>query len=98
MPTVFINGKKTNVPSSATPEDFFVRPVPRAKPSTRAVINTSTAKNTRMKQGQQYQINQYTERQRDVVIRVFEDNIAPVIYEDEESVAERNLSCNICDI
>ena len=43
-------------------------------------------------------INQYTERQRDVVIRVFEDNAAPVIYEDKDSVAERNLHCNICDI
>ncbi len=43
-------------------------------------------------------INQYTERQRDVVIRVFEDNFAPVIYEDVESVAERNFSCNICDV
>ena len=43
-------------------------------------------------------INQYTERQRDVVIRVFEDNFAPVIYEDVDSVAERNLSCSICDI
>lgn len=43
-------------------------------------------------------INQYTERQRDVVIRVFEDNSAPVIYEDVKSVEERNLSCNICDI
>ena len=43
-------------------------------------------------------VNQYTERQRDVVIRVFEDNFAPTIYEDTDSVRERNLSCNICDI
>ena len=43
-------------------------------------------------------VNQYTERQRDVVIRVFEDNFAPTIYEDVESVAQRNLSCSICDI
>lgn len=43
-------------------------------------------------------INQYTERQRDVVIRVFEDNFAPVIYEDVDSVRERNLSCHVCDI
>lgn len=43
-------------------------------------------------------VNQYTERQRDVVIRVFEDNFAPVIYEDAENVENRNLSCNICDI
>lgn len=43
-------------------------------------------------------VNQYTERQRDVVIRVFEDNFAPVIYEDVDSVRERNLSCNICDV
>ena len=43
-------------------------------------------------------VNQYTERQRDVVIRVFEDNFAPVIYEDADSVRERNLSCNICDV
>ena len=43
-------------------------------------------------------INQYTERQRDVVIRVFEDNFAPTIYEDVDSVKERNLSCSICDV
>lgn len=43
-------------------------------------------------------INQYTERQRDVVIRVFEDNLAPVIFEDIDSVKTRNLSCSICDI
>lgn len=43
-------------------------------------------------------INQYTERQRDVVIRVFEDNSAPVIFEDVDSLRERNLHCNICDI
>lgn len=43
-------------------------------------------------------INQYTERQRDVVIRVFEDNFAPVIYEDTDSLRERNFSCHVCDI
>ena len=43
-------------------------------------------------------INQYTERQRDVVIRVFEDNSEPLIYEDKISVAGRNLRCSICDI
>ena len=43
-------------------------------------------------------INQYTQRQRDVVIRVFEDNFAPVIYEDTDSLRERNFSCHVCDI
>ena len=43
-------------------------------------------------------INQYTERQRDVVIRVFEDNFAPTIYEDISSVRERNFHCSVCDI
>ena len=43
-------------------------------------------------------INQYTERQRDVVIRVFEDNFAPTIYEDVQSVRERNFHCNICEV
>ena len=43
-------------------------------------------------------VNQYTERQRDAVIRVYEDNAAPVIYEDVESVECRDLNCHICSI
>lgn len=41
-------------------------------------------------------VNQYTERQRDAVIRVYEDNAAPVVYEDTESVECRDLSCHVC--
>ncbi|WP_037355330.1 ThiF family adenylyltransferase [Selenomonas sp. FC4001] len=41
-------------------------------------------------------VNQYTERQQDAVIRVYEDNVAPLIYEDKESVACRNLKCHVC--
>ncbi|MBQ7705548.1 MAG: ThiF family adenylyltransferase [Selenomonadaceae bacterium] len=43
-------------------------------------------------------INQYTERQRDVVIQVYENNFAPAIYEDVDSVKHRNLNCGTCDI
>lgn len=43
-------------------------------------------------------INQYTERQRDIIINVYENNSAPSIYEDKESVRYRNLHCGICDI
>ncbi len=56
MPTVFINGKKTNVPNSATPEDIVRALGAKFNPLTRAVTNTSTGKNTRLKSGQQYQI------------------------------------------
>jgi len=41
-------------------------------------------------------INQYTERQRDAVIRVYEDNEAPTVYEDRESVERRDLGCRVC--
>lgn len=43
-------------------------------------------------------INQYTERQRDVVVQVYENNFAPTIYEDVDSVKHRNLNCGTCDI
>ena len=43
-------------------------------------------------------INQYTERQRDVVITVYENNSAPTIYEDISGVKRRSLSCSVCDI
>ena len=43
-------------------------------------------------------VNQYTERRRDVVVQVYEDNEFPIMYEDKESVQKRNLSCAICDI
>lgn len=41
-------------------------------------------------------VNQYTERQRDAVIRVYEDNVAPLVYEDTESVTCRDLQCHVC--
>lgn len=43
-------------------------------------------------------VNQYTERHRDVVIQVYEDNDFQTIYEDRESVKNRNLNCNVCSI
>ncbi|MBQ7593616.1 MAG: ThiF family adenylyltransferase [Synergistaceae bacterium] len=43
-------------------------------------------------------INQYTERDRDAIILVYEDNGFPVIYEDKISVENRDLHCSICDI
>lgn len=43
-------------------------------------------------------VNQYTERRRDPVILVYEDNQLPTIYEDESSVITRNLMCNVCSI
>ena len=43
-------------------------------------------------------INQYTERQRDVIIQVYENNLSPTIYEDIESVKHRNLNCGTCDV
>ena len=54
MPTVFINGKKTNVPSSATPEEIVRASGSRISSSTRTVIKTTTAKNTRLKSNQNY--------------------------------------------
>lgn len=43
-------------------------------------------------------VNQYTERDRDAVITVYEDNGFPAIYEDIESVSCRDLNCRVCDI
>lgn len=43
-------------------------------------------------------INQYTERQRNRAIVVYEDNVSPCIYEDVDSVFNRNLHCDVCDI
>lgn len=43
-------------------------------------------------------INQYTERQGDKVITVYENNSSPTIYEDIESVKKRSLSCITCGI
>ena len=43
-------------------------------------------------------VNQYTERDRDTVITVYEDNGFPVIYEDTESVNRRDMNCRVCDI
>lgn len=41
-------------------------------------------------------INQYTERQKDQFVIEFENNLAPVIYEDVDCVKKRTLSCHIC--
>lgn len=43
-------------------------------------------------------INQYTERQRDVVVQVYENNLSPTIYEDVDSIKYRNLNCGTCNI
>ena len=43
-------------------------------------------------------VNQYTERNRNAVITVYEDNGFPAIYEDTESVRHRDLNCRVCDI
>ena len=43
-------------------------------------------------------VNQYTERERDAVILVYEDNGFPAIYEDTESVKRRDMNCIVCDI
>ncbi|MCL2147266.1 MAG: ThiF family adenylyltransferase [Synergistaceae bacterium] len=43
-------------------------------------------------------VNQYTERRRDSVISVYEDNEFQTIYEDTVSVESRNFSCGICNI
>lgn len=41
-------------------------------------------------------VNQFTERQRDRVVTVFEDNAYQTIYEDTQSLAYRNLRCDVC--
>ena len=43
-------------------------------------------------------VNQYTERERDAVILVYEDNGFPAIYEDKDSVRFRDMHCRVCDI
>jgi len=43
-------------------------------------------------------INQYTQRQRTVPIVVYENNLFPSIYEDKESVKNRELDCFTCGI
>ena len=43
-------------------------------------------------------VNQYTERERDAVILVYEDNGFPAVYEDTASVKMRDMSCIVCDI
>ena len=42
-------------------------------------------------------INQFTERKKDSVILVYEDNIAPCIYDDKYSVIYRNKNCYQCN-
>ncbi|MBR1805329.1 MAG: hypothetical protein IJ774_02955 [Selenomonadaceae bacterium] len=58
MPTVIINGKRVNVPSSTTPEGLISASGSRVNPGTRAVIKTTTGGNTKMKSGQNYQIRE----------------------------------------
>jgi molybdopterin/thiamine biosynthesis adenylyltransferase len=43
-------------------------------------------------------VNQYTGRQRDVPVLVYENNRQPVIYPDTESVRQRNNLCYSCGI
>ncbi|MCL2774318.1 MAG: ThiF family adenylyltransferase [Oscillospiraceae bacterium] len=43
-------------------------------------------------------VNQYTERRKDSVILVYEDNEYPTIYEDKTSIENRNCSCSVCRI
>ena len=43
-------------------------------------------------------VNQYTERERDAVILVYEDNGFPAVYEDTDSVNYRDMNCRVCDI
>ena len=43
-------------------------------------------------------VNQYTERRKDSVILVYEDNEYPTIYEDKVSIENRNCSCSVCRI
>ena len=38
-------------------------------------------------------VNQYTERQRDVAVHVYENNQYPTIYEDKASVDRRKATC-----
>ena len=43
-------------------------------------------------------VNQYTERQRDVAVLVYENNQYPTIYEDKVSVEHRATHCVTCDL
>ena len=43
-------------------------------------------------------VNQYTNRNKNQTITVFENNIVPTIYEDRDSVINRNLVCATCGI
>ena len=43
-------------------------------------------------------VNQYTERDRDAVILVYEDNGFPAVYEDTDSVKFRDMECRVCNI
>lgn len=41
-------------------------------------------------------VNQYTERRRDAVVMVYEDNNFPSIYEDKYSTEHRCVDCSVC--
>lgn len=41
-------------------------------------------------------VNQYTERRRDAVVTVYEDNDSPSIYEDTYSTEHRCMDCSVC--
>lgn len=41
-------------------------------------------------------VNQYTERRRDAVVTVYEDNDFPSIYEDTYSTEHRCMDCSVC--
>lgn len=43
-------------------------------------------------------VNQYTERQKDQYITMYENTIEPLIYEDENSIRRRHKNCQICGV
>lgn len=43
-------------------------------------------------------VNQYTERQRDITVAVYENNLYPTIYEDTESISRRDKNCAVCNL
>lgn len=43
-------------------------------------------------------INQYTERQRDIPVLVYENNLYPTMYEDVASVSDREKNCVVCSL
>jgi hypothetical protein len=49
-----INGKQVNLPNSITPDEIVRQSGFHGDPNSRAVVVTSTGKNTRLKPGQQY--------------------------------------------